>query len=512
MHGPASITRATGDASPAGEASPLNGLAAAAGDPVQAWDNDDHLYYAGIAFNRGRPANGSIWVARYAWPGGPAPTYEFTTLVSRGTPSPIFVGHFEDKVQLEVDRGADSPYAGNVYICWARFTASGPNNGVWLARSSDGGHTFRTQKVSESVHGSQFCDIAVTRNGSVYVAWRQFEFRAESGQLQDNAVVYAKSTNGGKSFSKAREVAEFVGWDLIDHTGDPAAFGQAVFDACMAADLGPGACASPEPRQFARSCGDGPLGCQSGYVFFRANTQVRITADPTTSGPPDAAYIVYDPSVPGSEVPTGTTFGTVEPGVGSQASIYFVKTDNGSTWSTPTRIDVQARGHQFFPDIAADSGALHVVWQDSRSDPTTNDFRIVPISNQKTAANPPGAVNAGAGLHAFYATSTNAGTSWTVQQVSNVPTMPQYEQFGNRDTPFFGDYNYIAASGTTTLMTWTDERDTVPGTDPRYPVDGTDGFDVLQCRAQAADGSWGPDTCPNNGGLDQNIYGRVLGD
>jgi hypothetical protein len=58
-------------------------------------------------------------------------------------------------------------------------------------------------------------------------------------------------------------------------------------------------------------------------------------------------------------------------------------------------------------------------------------------------------------------------------------------------------------------MTWTDHRDVVPGTDPRYPVDGTDGFDVLQCRAANPDGTFGPDTCPNAGGLDQNIYGTV---
>jgi hypothetical protein len=498
------------DGSPAGLASPLRGLAVAAGDPVQAWDNDGHLYYAGIAFNRVRPASGSIWVARYSWQGGPAPTYEFTTLVSRGTPSPIFLGHFEDKVQLEVDRGADSPYAGNVYICWARFTASGPNNGVWLATSRDRGRTFTTQKLSASVHGSQFCDVAVTRNGSVYVAWRQFAFRAESGQMQDNAVVYAKSTNGGVSFTKAREITEFLGWDPIDHAGSPAAFGDAVYQACLAADLGPGACAGPEPRQNARSCGDGPLGCVSGYVFFRAGTQVRITADPTLDSPPDAAYIVYDASVPGSEIATGTTFGTVESGVGSQASIYLVKTDNGSTWSRPARIDAQATGHQFFPDIAADSGLLHVVWQDSRADTLSTDFRIVPIGNVRTAANPPGATSTGAGLDTYYARSANGGVTWSVSRVSDVAQMPQYEQFGNRDTPFFGDYNYIAASGGTAFMTWTDQRDTVPGTDPRYPVDGVDGFDVLQCRAQAADGSWGADTCPSAGGLDQNIYGAVI--
>jgi hypothetical protein len=49
----------------------------------------------------------------------------------------------------------------------------------------------------------------------------------------------------------------------------------------------------------------------------------------------------------------------------------------------------------------------------------------------------------------------------------------------------------------------------VAGIDPRYPVDGRDGFDVLQCRAANPDGTFGPDTCPNAGGLDQNIYGAV---
>ena len=89
--------------------------------------------------------------------------------------------------------------------------------------------------------------------------------------------------------------------------------------------------------------------------------------------------------------------------------------------------------------------------------------------------------------------------------------MPQYEQFGDRDVPFFGDYNYISSAAGTVLMTWTDSRDTEPGTDPRYTNgDGTDGFDVLQCRAANPDGTFGPDTCPNDGGLDQNIYGATV--
>src|SRR5918992_1504683 len=379
------------DTSPEGQASPLFGRVNNAGDPVQAWDNDGHLYYAGIAFNRARPALGSIWVARYGWPGGAAPSYEFTTLVARGTPSPIFLGVFHDKVQMEVDRGADSPHDGNVYVCWARFTASGPNNGVFLSRSTDGGQTFSNpQKISESVHGSQFCDIAVTRNGTVYVAWRQYAFNPDSGQRQDHAVAWVKSTNGGRSFTKPRIATEFIAWDPSDHYGDPAAAGQAKFRACQAGDGTLGGCASSEPRTDAGDCGDGPFMCQSGYVFFRANTQVRIAADATEPGNPNEVFIVYDASVPGTQTPTDTSYGTLGPGVGTQAATYFIKTSNGGgSWTPPARIDAQATGHQFFPDIHADSGRLHVVWQDSRSDTATGpdggDFRTVPVSNDRVA-------------------------------------------------------------------------------------------------------------------------------
>jgi hypothetical protein len=503
-----------GDSSPAGQASPLNRLGlAAAGDPVQAWDNNGHLYYGGIAFNRARPAFGSLWVARYTWTGGAAPAYDFTTLAARGTPSPIFLGHFNDKVQLEVDRGADSPFAGNVYVCWARFTASGPNNGVFLVRSTDGGRTFDTAtKLSEGVHGNQFCDVTTTRNGDVYVAWRQFD--SSNGQ-QASATVFVKSTDGGRKFSKPAVIAPFIGWDPIDAAADPAASGRANYEACLVADSGLDACASPEPEAAAGDCGDGPLACQSGYVFFRAGSTVHITADPTASGNPDQVFVAYDASVPGSEVPTGTSYGTVAPGIGSQDAVYLSSTTNGgASWSAPARIDPQVKGHQFFPDISADSGRLHAMWQDSRADGATGlngDWRTVPISNRQVAANPPGAVSAGPGVHTFYARSTNGGATWTVQQASSVAQMPSFEQFGNRDTVFYGDYNFISAAGGTAFMVWTDTRDTVPGVDPRYTNgDGTDGFDVIQCRAPLPGGGFGPDTCPTAGGLDQNIYGRTL--
>jgi hypothetical protein len=505
------------DTSAAGQASPVFGKAGAAGDPSQAWDNLGHLYYGVIAFNRSKPANGSIFVARYSWQAGPKPQYEFTTLVQRGTPSPLFRGHFEDKIAVEVDRGASSQFAGNVYVCDARFTASAANNGVFFFRSTDGGRTFSNpMKISESVHQSQFCDIAVTRTGTVFVSWRQFGFKKQ----QDNAVAWAKSTDGGASFAKPAVAASFTGWDPVDLAASPAAAADASYLACIAGDAPDvGACVAGADEPLSGDCGDGPLACQSGYVFHRAGSQVRITADPTAAGNPNAAYVVFDGSVPGSETPTGSTYGTEGPGTGSQSSVYLLKTtDGGASWTSPKRVDPQAKGQQYFPDIDANAGRLNVMYQDSRSDcasgpPTTpsgGDFRTVPVSNRWVAANPPGSVSCGPGLQSFYALSTDGGATFSYQLASAVATMPQYEQFGGRDVPFFGDYNYISAVGSTALLAWTDQRDTVPGIDPRYTNgDGTDGFDVLQCRALQPDGSFGPDTCPDAGGLDQNVYGFV---
>jgi hypothetical protein len=86
--------------------------------------------------------------------------------------------------------------------------------------------------------------------------------------------------------------------------------------------------------------------------------------------------------------------------------------------------------------------------------------------------------------------------------------MPNYEMFGDRRVPFHGDYNYVSSVDAFAYGTWTDTRQVRPGDDPRYA--GGEGFDVLQCRSADASGAFGPDTCPNAGGLDQDIYGAAM--
>ena len=91
-------------------------------------------------------------------------------------------------------------------------------------------------------------------------------------------------------------------------------------------------------------------------------------------------------------------------------------------------------------------------------------------------------------------------------------TTPDAEQFANRTFPFAGDYLWVTSVGAQTFAAWTDWRNTVAGSDPREGATDSDadGADVQQCRTfDTSTQSWSGDTCPHDGGLDQNIYGDV---
>jgi hypothetical protein len=162
---------------------------------------------------------------------------------------------------------------------------------------------------------------------------------------------------------------------------------------------------------------------------------------------------------------------------------------------------------------------IYAVYHDSRADNaigppgTAGDFRTVPVGNIWVGG-AAGSI-AGVGLETWYSRSADGGETWSHAAASSTTYLQNYEQFGNRDVPFFGDYNYVDVVGSTVLMTWTDSRETVAGIDPRYddpavsPDNGTDGFDVLQCRV-LVDDTFSADRCPNAGGLDQNIFGLVI--
>jgi hypothetical protein len=490
------------DNSAEGQASPLHQQGITnAGDPVQAWDLDGRLFYMGNAFNRVHPQNGAVWIATYDQDGA---RYLRTLIVAKGTPA--LNGVYNDKTAIEADRGVNSPYRGNVYGAVSVFQGLRGNNEIKFVRSTDHGVTFsHPTRISEGSLGNQSADIAVASNGDVYVTWNGTVGSRARGR---DAMLFVKSTDGGRSFTKPRVAAEFDGFDAADTVGDPEAAAQAHEEAFEQAD-GPESEVAEESSGNARDCGSGPFACLSGFVFFRHHSQPHITADP--KGNPNRLWLVYDASVPSTEVPSTSTYNTAPVAADgtkrvAQGAIYLTSTTNGgATWSAPTRLAPQPVGHQFFPDVNADGGRLFAIWHDSRNDP---GYSVQNPPGNATAKDASGFHLATRGLDTYGASSTDGGATWSQVRLSTVTQQPNYEMFGDRRVPFHGDYNYISSVDAFAYGTWTDTREVRPGDDPRYA--GGEGFDVWQCRTQAADGTWGADTCPNAGGLDQDIYGAAM--
>jgi hypothetical protein len=372
-----------------------------------------------------------------------------------------------------------------------------------FARSTDHGRTFsQPTKISEGSLGNQFADIAVTRDGTLYVAWNGTVGSRANGH---DAMLWVRSTNGGRSFTKPAVAARYDGFDAADTAGDPEAAAEAHEQAFEHAD-GPESDAEPTSAGDSRDCGSGPFACKSGFVFFRHDSQPRITADPTDTS--NTVWMVYDATVPSTEVPSTSTYNTapVAPDgtlMVGQGAIYLTSKTGNQAWTTPTRLAPTPVGHQLFPDINADGGHLFAIWHDSRNDP---GYSVQNPPGNDTATDAEGFHLATQGLETWGASSTD-GTTWSVFPLSTQRQMPNYEMFGDRRVPFQGDYNYVSSVGNFAYGTWTDNRQVRPGDDPRYA--GGEGFDVWQCRTQNADGTWSGDTCPNDGGLDQDIYGAA---
>jgi len=412
---------------------------------------------------------------------------------AHGSSAPNYLGKFNDKTALEVDRSGACN--GDVYFAYSRFTGNAQTNAIYFSRSTDHGATFSPpMKITAAVHGVQDPSIAVTGNGHVYVTFRQFA--SQSGQ--PDAIDYTKSTDCGQSFTMAQQLQTFTPYDAQDVLGPftapsaPPSSEDPLFDAGTAS-----------AGSSARDCGDFSSACKSGYTFFRHTTAARSTADQFDRSR-ELVYIVYDPTKPDTEVATGSTYGSIQSGTESQEAVYFMVLNGATgTHTTPRLLDPQVTGHQLFPAISADGGTLHVLWWDSRLDPCYSPQR--PIGNCADRSTVPS-------LDVYATQSPAPGNAFsTPVRVTDVTSNPNYEQFAGRTVPFAGDYLYINSMGTFSYGVWTDWRNTVPGTDQReanYRESSNENADVLQCRAlNSSTGTYGSDRRPRLGGLDQNIYG-----
>ncbi len=455
------------DTSLEGTSSPLHPIAVggafAAGDPVQAWDHNGNLFFMGNNFNRGNPDGssfrtrndtGDIWVATYAPLNSADNTtdgqaYLRTVLLDTNT---FGVGQGTDKTGIGVDTTGGA-HDGNVYAAWSTFHGSGCNE-IDFARSTDHGATFSApMKLSSGICSNQGPNFAIASDGTVYASWQgNLGGSFSQGPFSANGAVFTKSTDGGQSFSMARIVINYAPFVSENFSGNGA-----------------------------RQCGDGPFACPNGQTFPRFDlAQPSLTTDGTDV---DMAFQVRLSS--------------------GQGQIQFSRSTNGgATWSTPKPIDPHpGDGHQFFPWISASGGQINAVYYDSMGDSNYRATRAP--CNSATGAG-------SACLNVRYAKSTNHGATWTSIQLTDVgaATNPNFEQFGGRRVPFFGDYIMVSAVGSTVAAAWTDSRDVVPGTE--NAGQDMDNDDIVGDPETTVTCTGIASICFDQGGLDQNIYTQSI--
>ncbi|MBU3741609.1 MAG: hypothetical protein FGM24_04915 [Candidatus Kapabacteria bacterium] len=283
-------------------------------DPSVAFDHLGRGYLCYGAFNRTGNAQfgeNGIFVAYTddggtTWPGAHIPVIVHTGMQTADSA-------FEDKYYIHADTAASSPFRGRLYIPWKRVINRDSSTQIVISHSTDRGRSWtvpsnvsaRFSRTSEDTTFGQSFPLARTGpDGTVHVVWN-------SGT--ERAVRYARSTDGGGTFS--------------------------------------------EPRILHRYQSFGTKSEVAGSVNSRVKGVVRAEAYPTlvvdcTNGPRNGwLYLVWSADA----IP----------------NVYFSRsTDNGDTWSTPIIVHNDTSNDQFWPWLALDptNGDLAVMYFDSRDD------------------------------------------------------------------------------------------------------------------------------------------------
>ena len=512
------------DSSPAGAASQLHGFQAAADPTVRAGTNG-LFYYSGIAFNRGANGAGVVFVSRFidndnkengdaTHTNGSltnlAPTdpiqYLNTAIVDSGNS-----GQFLDKpwIATDVPRGTATcsvPFtkpdgtqgiqtipAGRVYLAYTSFNGNLQDTKIMFASSQDCGATWsKPTKLSESNSVNQGTIIVVdpsTANNAaatIYVAWRRF-----ATSSQPDALMIAKSTDAGNTFTKAVQAVTFP---AACSTTSPASAGCAFDQGTTAASFR----TSAFPALTVDDIGRVYLAWSQRQASGDARIMMQVSAD----------------GLNWSAAPALVDNGPL-------------LDDNGNAFS-----NLSGRGHQLMPSLNFSAGKLSLVYFDFRQDhtlgfftenpdqvsytetrqlegelvgdpastfvfnsfvsdaapPLTTRRHTIEVQGAQVAPLPPGSLGV-PGFSPFrisrYLFGINPfdNPNQAEQLQVDAPDLPMFEQ---GTVPFFGDYIDIAAapaflfqSGKWVFNTnssnlpvfhavWTDNRDVVPPPDGNW--------------------------------------------
>jgi hypothetical protein len=121
--------------------------------------------------------------------------------------SPIFPGGEVDRDWLQVDDHPRSPHANALYLSTTQFQEGGETGStIAVSHSTDGGLTWSTSVV-DTVQTfpvvDQFSDLAIAKDGTVYVTWLRCTATGPLDDCADTVATFylSKSTDGGITWS-----------------------------------------------------------------------------------------------------------------------------------------------------------------------------------------------------------------------------------------------------------------------------------------------------------------------
>jgi len=344
-------------------------------DPGVAFDTQGNVYYSYIVvfFNRSfRSIQGTeVAVAKSFDHGATWPQVTFFNFNSGS-------GKFNDKPMIAVDTNPTSPHRDSVYVGWdnASLNAgqSSTNDVLLFARSTDGGRTFSSAAPISPITGGPNAVIGadpyVGSNGEVYVAWHD---------VQHNQLVIASSFNGGAGFGRPVVISPTL-----------VAFDDAI------------------PAMASR----------------RALLYPACDTDRSSSAFRGTLYCSW-----------------MDETASDGTDIFVSRSSNrGASWSAPQRVNDDPAGvrrDQFNQWLSVDpvTGAVDLSWNDARNDP--NDMKTDVYATSST----PGG--------ASFAANVKVTTAQTDESSAN-----PCADAGNQ----YGDYEGIVAFGGVFQPVWTDGR------------------------------------------------------
>jgi len=122
-------------------------------------------------------------------------------------------GQFPDHEAITVDKWANSPHRGRIYVAQAQFHGNGGPSPIEVFWSDDGVTWSKPVEVSHSPNNSNQDGIpTVGPDGSVYVTFDN-EHGGTKGTSYQQSVFIAKSTDGGQSFGANYKVVDWINPD-----------------------------------------------------------------------------------------------------------------------------------------------------------------------------------------------------------------------------------------------------------------------------------------------------------